>query len=40
MTFISVLLPLPEGPMMATYSPASISSEHPRSACTFWVPMV
>src|SRR5215831_14134566 len=32
--FISVLLPEPEGPMMATYSPCSIVSETPASAGT------
>ncbi len=32
--FISVDLPLPEGPMIATYSPRSIVSVTPRSART------
>ena len=32
--FISVLLPLPELPMIATKSPRSICSVTPRSACT------
>ena len=32
--FISVLLPLPELPMIATKSPRSIWSVTPRSACT------
>ena len=31
---ISVLLPLPEEPMIATYSPRSIRSVTPRSART------
>ena len=38
--FISVDLPLPEGPMIATYSPRSIRSETPRSACTRFSPIV
>src|SRR5262245_6611001 len=32
MRFISVDLPDPDGPMMATYSPRSISTDQPRSA--------
>ena len=32
--FISVLLPLPDAPMIATYSPRSITKLTPRSACT------
>ena len=32
--FISVDLPLPEGPMIATYSPRSIVSDTPRRART------
>ncbi len=32
--FISVLLPLPELPMIATYSPRSMRSDTPTSACT------
>ena len=38
--FISVDLPEPEAPMMATNSPASMRSDTPRSACTVWSPMV
>ena len=38
--FISVLLPEPEAPMMATNSPSSMSSETPRSACTVVPPIV
>ena len=38
--FISVLLPEPDAPMIATNSPASIASDTPRSACTVWSPMV
>ena len=38
MMFISVLLPDPEAPMIATNSPSSIESETPRSACTGCVP--
>ena len=34
-----VLLPEPEGPMMATYSFDSMSSEIPRSACTLSAPI-
>ena len=34
MMFISVDLPEPEGPMMATNSPRSTASDTPRSACT------
>ena len=32
--FMQVDLPEPEGPMIATNSPAAISKETPRSACT------
>ena len=32
--FISVLLPLPELPMIATYSPGSIVAVMPLRACT------
>ena len=34
MMFISVLLPLPEAPMIATKSPRSTAKLTPRSACT------
>ena len=34
MRFISVDLPEPEGPMMATYSLWRMQSETPRRACT------
>src|SRR6266403_973234 len=37
--FISVDLPDPEGPMMATYSPLRISTSTPRSACTCSAPI-
>ena len=37
--FISVDLPEPELPMMATNSPASMASVTPRSACTSTSPM-
>ena len=37
--FMSVLLPEPEAPMMATYSLRPISRFTPRSAWTFSVPM-
>ena len=40
MMFISVLLPLPDGPIIATISPSAIVSETPRSACTSTSPMV
>ena len=39
MMFISVDLPEPEGPMMATYSPRWISSETPARAWTFSCPI-
>ena len=39
MTFISVDLPDPDGPMMDTISPALISSETPFSAATSTLPM-
>ncbi len=39
MRFIMVDLPDPEGPMMATKSPASISSETLSSALTVWSPI-
>src|SRR5687768_9342976 len=35
---ISVDLPEPEGPVAATNSPGSMSSDTPRSACTFTSP--
>ena len=31
---MSVLLPDPDGPMIATISPASMANSTPRSACT------
>ena len=34
MRFISVDLPEPDGPMIATYSPAATASETPRRAWT------
>ena len=34
MMFISVVLPLPDAPMIATYSPRGTSRLTPRSACT------
>ena len=37
--FISVDLPEPEAPMMATNSPCSMVSDTPRSACTSTSPM-
>ena len=40
MRFISVDLPEPDGPMMATYSPRSISIETPRRAWISSSPMV
>jgi hypothetical protein len=39
MRFIIVDLPEPDGPMMATKSPSSISSDTPSSARTSWSPM-
>ena len=36
--FISVDLPDPDGPMMATNSPRSISNEMPLSTCTVTSP--
>src|SRR5438105_13257019 len=36
---MSVLLPLPDAPMMATYSPRSIVRLTPRSACTVASPV-
>ena len=39
MMFISVLLPEPDGPMMATYSPGSTASVQPRSAWTVSTPI-
>ena len=36
--FISVVLPLPDAPMIATYSPRSIRRLTPRSACTAMSP--
>src|SRR5207302_4269845 len=37
--FISVDLPDPDGPMMATYSPLRISTSTPRNACTCSAPI-
>src|SRR5258708_30164803 len=37
--FISVDLPEPDGPMMATYSPLRISTSTPRNACTCSAPI-
>src|SRR5260370_17312272 len=37
--FISVDLPEPDGPMIATYSPLRISTSTPRSACTCSAPI-
>src|SRR5256886_17627659 len=37
--FISVDLPDPDGPMMATYSPCRTSTSTPRSACTCSAPI-
>ena len=37
--FISVLLPEPDAPMMATYSPSWIVSDTLRRACTSVEPM-
>src|SRR5437762_1506600 len=37
--FISVDLPDPDGPIIATYSPRRTSNETPWSACTFSAPM-
>ena len=39
MMFISVVFPLPEAPMIATYSPRSIRRLTPRSACTAMSPI-
>ena len=39
MRFISVDLPEPEGPMMATYSPRRISMLTPDTALIVWSPM-
>ena len=39
MMFISVDLPDPEAPMIATKSPRSTTSETPRSACTSTSPI-
>ncbi len=36
--FISVVLPLPDAPTIATYSPRSIRKLTPRSACTAMSP--
>ena len=37
MQLSSVVLPQPDGPMIATISPRGTASEMPRSACTgFW----
>ena len=38
MMFMSVLLPLPEAPMIATKSPRSTTSDTPRSARTSTAP--
>ena len=38
MTFSSVDLPEPHGPMIETYSPSSIASETSSSALTCWSP--
>ncbi len=38
MMFISVVLPLPDAPTIATYSPRSIRNVTPRSACTAMSP--
>jgi hypothetical protein len=38
-TFIIVDLPEPDGPMIATYSPRSMTTETPRRACTVSVPI-
>ena len=35
---MNVDFPEPDGPMTATISPARISTETPRSACTVWSP--
>ena len=40
MAFISVDLPEPDGPMIATYSPGSIVNVTPCSTCTFTSPIV
>jgi hypothetical protein len=37
--FMSVDLPLPDGPMMAIISPGQISRSTPRSACTSTSPI-
>jgi len=39
MMFISVDLPEPDGPMIATISPWQMVSETPRSACTCTSPI-
>ena len=39
MMFISVDLPEPDGPMIATISPWQILTEAPRSACTCTSPI-
>ena len=39
MMCMSVDLPEPDGPMIATYSPASMRSEMPRSAATSIAPV-
>ena len=39
MMFISVLLPEPDGPITATYSPGWTENVHPRSAWTVSAPI-
>src|SRR5207237_102291 len=39
-TFIKVLLPEPDGPMMATISPSCTTNDTPRSACTSISPIL